>query len=160
QEAIEPAAQRRAESMLLTRSDLPKGWQPHEGGVGVTGGCLGGDYSAFTLIGTAQGDVLQDDKEGDGRVLSVGQVFATEEMAAEGLEILADEVEREGVERCVIDQLSQDPAAPEIGADIREISVPPPSGVDEARAWLTTITYDEEPFTAYDQMVVLRDGTP
>jgi hypothetical protein len=158
QQAIEPVAQEHAESIVLTRSDLPDGWQPHEGGVGVTGACLGGDYSALTLTGIAGGDVFQDDKEGEGRVGSGGQVFATEEMAAELLEILADEVERDEVEQCVIDQLGQDPAAPEIGANIREISVPPPSGVDDARAWQTTITYDEEPFTAYDQMVVLRDG--
>ena len=157
EQALEPEAQERAQSVPLTLSDLPDSWQPHEGGVGVIGACLGGDLSALTIVGAAQGKDFQH--SGTGRVTSAAQVFATEQMAAEELEILATEVEREEVERCVADLLGRHPDAPEIGADIREISIPPPSGVDETRAWQVAITYHEEgaPFTAYDQMFVLRE---
>jgi hypothetical protein len=156
---IEPQGQERAQAIPLTLSDLPDGWQLHEGGVGVIGECVEGDLSALTLIGAARGEYFQGSAVG--RVTSAGQVFATEQMAVEELEILADQVEREHVERCITDLLGRHPDAPEIRADLRGIRVPPPSGVDEARAWQVAISYDDEeaPFTAYDQMVVLRDGS-
>jgi hypothetical protein len=154
--AIQPGPQRRAESVVVTASDLPPGWRQRDRGVGVVSACIGGDFSAFTLTGALGGKVFQRDDEG--RVLSAAQVYDTEQAAADGFALLAAELGKGSVERCVDELTSQTPDAPEVGVAIRELPVQPRPAVDEAKAWLATVSYPEEPYVAYEQTVILRNG--
>jgi hypothetical protein len=155
QVAIQTGAQRRAEAALVMSSDLGAGWRRQERGVGAVASCVGGDYSALTLTGVASSEVFQRGEIG--RVLSVAQVYATKQAAADGFALLAEEFGEATVEQCVDDLLSEHPDAPEIGVTIREMPVLPRLAVDEAKAWQATITYSEEPYTAYEQVVVMRN---
>ncbi len=60
--AIEPEAQQRAESIVLTLSDFPDGWQAEadtaedDADQEAFNECVGADYSGLTIIGEAHSD--------------------------------------------------------------------------------------------------------
>ncbi len=152
---IEPEAQEVAESITLEQTDLPAGWEPGKP-VGLIWTCDAGDYSELTMTGTATGEELEH--LAVGRATSRAQVYATEQMAAEALDILADQLEREEIGNCMLDVLVQDPEGRRFQAQIREIEISAPAGVDEARAWQAEITSDDDEIRQYEEMVALRAG--
>jgi hypothetical protein len=153
--AIEPEAQEAAESNLLALADLPGGWEAGEP-LRFPWDCEAGDYSALTMTGTANGEALVHFAVGE--ATSRAQVYATEQMAAEALDVLADQLEGDEVERCIVDILVEVPDQRDVQAEIHEIDIHPPAGVDDARLWQAEVTSEEAGIHQYEEMVALRAG--
>jgi hypothetical protein len=170
--AIEPAAQERAESMLLTLSDFPDGWRANdpaeedEDGDEAFRECVGVDFSALTVIGDAQSD---DFTMGEIAVASSHvQVFESEQMAAEGVADYDEALDGEQADTCMTELLGEfeDQEVEITRAKVGELSFTPPPGVDDANAWQVEVTVEGKAggqaeglsLTAYVDLVQLRNG--
>lgn len=171
QRAIEPAAQERAESMLLTLSDFPDGWraeEPAEEGEESEEAfrrCVGADFSGFTVVGDARSDEFAME---EARASSGARVFETEEMAAAAVAEFSEGFSSDEADTCMNEflQKSDDELFRFTEADAGELSFAPPSGVDDASAWQVVVTVEGKPGTqaadysveAYFDFVQLRAG--
>jgi hypothetical protein len=168
---IEPQAQERAESVLLTLSDFPGGWragapeEDDEEGEEAFRDCVGVDYSAFTIIGEAGSDDFAMGETAEAS--SEAKVFETEEMAAAALAEFAEGMGTEEADACMDDFLGEPEEEFEITeAELGELSFTPPSSVDDAKAWQLAITIEGQAGTqnagvsvsAYLDLVQLRNG--
>ena len=170
--AIEPAAQERAESMLLTLSDFPDGWREDEPADNDEESdeafreCVGADFSAFTVIGDAESD---DFAMGETATASSGaEVFESEQMAAEAVAEFAERLGSEVADTCMSEMFGafQDEAVEITGAEIGELSFTPPPGVDDANAWQVEVTIEGKAGSqaegisvpVYVDLVQLRNG--
>jgi hypothetical protein len=170
--AIEPAAQERAESMLLTLSDFPDGWRADEPAEedeeadNAFRECVGADFSAFTVVGDAQSDGFAMGETATAS--SEAEVFESEQMAAEAVAEFAEAVDGEEADACMTDWLGkfEDPNIEITGAEVGELSFTPPPGVDDANAWQVEVTIEGKAgsqaeglsATAYVDIVQLRNG--
>jgi hypothetical protein len=172
QRAIEPEAQARSESMLLTLSDFPDGWRTEEPSEEDEESdedfrdCLGVDFSAFTVTGDAQSD---DFAMGETALASSdAEVFENEQMAAEAVAKFAQALDGEEADACMTDLLGgfEDEDVEITGAEVGELSLTPPPGVDDAKAWQVTVTIEGKAggqaegvsVTGYFDLVQLRTG--
>jgi len=169
--AIEPEAQERAESIVLTLSDFPRGWRAEEAaGEGeadleVFNDCVGADYSGFILIGEGQSD---DFAMGETAVASSSvAVFESEQMATQAFAERAESLEGDQADTCLPELLGEPPGDVEMtSAEIGELSFTPPAGVDDAGAWQLAVqiegkagSQDEDlSVTVYGDLVALRNG--
>lgn len=108
---IDPAAQARAESLLLLLSDLPDGWRgsPSEDddeGDEESRRCLGTDYSDFTIIGEADSDEFSMGENTS--VDSEATVFESETDALGSLEEFASGMRSSKVEDCFSDAVRKE----------------------------------------------------
>jgi len=170
--AIEPEAQERAESILLTLSDFPDGWQAgapaaeDEEGDEAFNDCVGADFSAFTIIGDAGSDDFAMGETAEAS--SDAQVFETEQMAEQAVEELAEALEGGQAGSCMNEMLGDlDDQDFEITlAELDELSFTPPPGVDYASGWEVAVTVEGKAgsqaegvsATAYVDIVQLRKG--
>jgi hypothetical protein len=170
QAPIEPAAQQRAESIVLTLSDFPDGWRAEadtaedEDDQEAFNECVGADYSAFTIIGEAQSD---DFWTGEAVVSASVAVFESEQMTAQAFAERAAGFEGEEADTCIPELFGEPPGEAELtSAEVGELSFTPPAGVDTADAWQVAVTIDgmagsqDEGLsvTAYGDQVMLRNG--
>jgi hypothetical protein len=172
QRAIEPQAQERAESILLTLTDFPDGWRAEgateddEESDEAFAECIGADYSAFTMIGDAESD---DFAMGETAVASSdAQVFENEQMAADAVAEFAEGLGNEAADTCMSEMLGgfEDEDVEITGAGVSELSFTPPPGVDDANAWQVVVTVEGKAgsqaeglsVAAYADLVQLRIG--
>jgi hypothetical protein len=172
QRAIEPEAQERAESMLLTLSDFPDGWRadaPEEEDEDSSEGfreCAGADYSALTIVGEARSDDFA--MGSTAQASSQAEVFESEEMAAAAVAEFTQAFASDEASACMNDYLGNlgDAEVEFTGAELGELSFTPPSGVDDASAWQVAVTVTGKPGTqaagasvdAYIDFIQLREG--
>jgi hypothetical protein len=172
QRAIEPQAQERAESILLTLADFPDGWRAEtpaeddQESDEAFAECIGADYSAFTMIGDAESD---DFAMGETAVASSdAQVFESEQMAADAVAEFAEDLGNDAADTCMSEMLGEfeDEDVEITGAEVSELSFTPPPGVDDANAWQVVITVEGKAGSqaeglsvpAYADLVQLRNG--
>jgi hypothetical protein len=173
QRTIEPEAQERAESILLTLTDFPDGWRAEEPAEDddeesdeAFAECIGADYSAFTMIGDAESD---DFAMGETAVASSeAQVFETEQMAADAVAEFVEGLGNEAADTCMSEMLGEfeDEDVEITGAEVSELSFTPPPGVDDAYAWQVVVTVEGKAGSqaeglsvpAYADLVQLRNG--
>jgi hypothetical protein len=171
QRAIEPEAQQRAESIVLTLSDFPDGWRAEadtaedEDDEEAFNECVGADYSGLTIIGEAHSD---DFWTGETAVVSaVVAVFESEQMAKQAFAERAAGFEDEDANACLPQLFGEPPGDAELtSAEVGELSFTPPAGVDAADAWQVAVTVEEKAgsqneglsVTAYADQVMLRSG--
>jgi hypothetical protein len=171
QRAIEPEAQARAESMLLTLSDFPDGWragpaEEDEQGDEAFNDCVGVDYSAFTIIGEARSDDFAMGEAAEAS--SEAEVFETEEMAAAAVAEFSQGFSSDEASDCISASFAEfeDDEVEVTGAEVGELSFTPPSGFEDASAWQVVFTVEGKPGTAaagvsvdaYIDFVQLRKG--
>jgi hypothetical protein len=170
--AIEPAAQERAESMLLNLSDFPDGWRADEPAEEDEEAdeafreCVGADFSSFTVIGDAQSDGFAMGETATAS--SETQVFESEQMAAEAVAEFAEALDGEEVDTCMTNWLAEfeDEEVEITGAEVGELSFTAPPGIDDANAWQVDVTIEGKAgsqaeglsVSAYVDIVQLRNG--
>lgn len=167
--AIEPEAQARAESMLLTLSDLPDGWrgsppEDEDEGDEEFRSCVGSDYSGSTIIGEESSDEFS--KGENTSVSSAAIVLESGADAQDSLDEFADGMRSPTAEPCFERLIRKGTEGEdyEVGeVDIGELSFSRPANVDEARAWEVAIPLeptsdDGVRVTAYLDIVQLRKG--
>lgn len=170
--AIEPEAQERAESLVLTLSDFPDGWragasEEDEADDEAFNDCVGADFSAFTIVGEAESD---DFAMGEAtEASSLAQVFETEEAAAAAVAEFAQAWSSDAANSCLSDFLVgefEDDEFEITGVELGELSFTPPPGLDDASAWQVAVTFegkagtqaDGVSATGYVDRVLLRKG--
>jgi hypothetical protein len=170
--AIEPAAQERAESMLLTLSDFPDGWRADEPAEedeeadAAFRECVGVDFSAFTVVGDAQSDGFAMGETATAS--SEAEVFEREQMAAEAVQRFAETLDGEEADACMTDWLGrfEDEEVEITGAEVGQLSFTPPPGIDDANAWQVDVTIEGKAgsqaegvsVSAYVDVVQIRNG--
>jgi hypothetical protein len=166
--AIEPEAQARAESIGLSLSDFPAGWQgaPASDDAGAEEEfrrCVGADFSSFTLIGEAQSEGFTSDSA---QASSDVGIFENEDEAQGARETFVKGVTSDKVEACMKNWIQATVGEGfEIGdVDVGELTFTPPD-VDEASAWqvefpveVTSGDLEGATATAYLDLVHLREG--
>lgn len=172
QRSIDPQAQERAESILLTLSDFPDGWRAgpaepeDEGSDEAFNDCVGVDYSKFTLIGDAQSDDFAMGEAAEAS--SDAEVFESEGMAEAAVSEFTEAFSSEAANACMDELLGEfeDDTVEITEAELGELSFTPPAGVDEASAWQVVFTIEGKPGTAaagvsvdsYIDLIQLRSG--
>ena len=173
QRAIEPQAQERAESVLLTSSDFPAGWQTEPAdpeddldGDEAFNDCIGVDYSDFTLIGEAESDdFLGEQAE---RASSESEVFENEEAAADAISELTEGFGSDEASTCMNEMLGEfeDEEVAITKAELQELDFTAPPGVDDANGWRIAFTIEGKEGTqsegatavAYIDLIQIRSG--
>lgn len=172
QRAIEPQAQERTESMLLTLSDFPDGWragapdEEDEESEAAFRECAGVDYSAFTIIGEAQSDDFTMGETTEAS--SEAEVFESAEMAAASVDEFTRGFAADEADACMSEYLGEfeDDEVEITETEVGELSFTPPSGVDDASAWQVVVTVEGKPGTeaagvsvpVYVDFVLVRTG--
>jgi hypothetical protein len=168
--AIEPEAQKRAESIVLKLADFPNGWRasaPEDsGGQEKFNKCVGADYSGLTKTGDADS---QDFAKGDSpSASSDATIFRNDQQAEDEMSKLATGFNRIAAEGCFQD-LTEEALKDEKGfklgdVDIGELRFTPPD-VDEAKAWQIVVPVEITSGAAkgfspdvYLDFVVMREG--
>jgi hypothetical protein len=168
--AIQADAQRRAEAMVLQRSDFPKeeGWEGSKsrGGPGreVFRKCIGADYSGLTIIGQA-----------DSKTFTIGPnlgasssatVFHNEGQAEDAVKEYAGGLESAAAEHCFSDPFQKNLRKGwEVGdVSVSRLSLTVPANVADVRGWHVTVPIKETSGSGkgrqtldYD-LVLLREG--
>jgi hypothetical protein len=166
--AIEPEAQARAESIGLTSSDFPAGWQGAPAGDEDTGDeefrtCVGADFSEFTVIGEAQSDAFTSDTA---QASSDVGIFESEDEARGARETFVEGTASDEVQVCMKEWIQATVGEGfEVGdVDVGELTFTAPD-VDEASAWqvefpleVTSGEIEGATATAYLDLVHLRVG--
>jgi hypothetical protein len=149
---IQPAAQKRAESIVLELSDFPEGWRASSSDDEDPRGeeefqrCIGVDFSSLTLIGDAESTEFTHEDSFDAS--SVGLVFESEGQAEEAIREFSEGIESDAVDQCArkgIETDTNDLTAGRIEwgqIAVRELSLTPPE-VEEARAWQMALPFKE-----------------
>jgi hypothetical protein len=173
--AIEPEAQQRAESVVLTLADFPNDWrasapESDESGQDKFNRCIGVDYSGLTRIGEAES---QDFATGEStEASSTAVIFEDEQQAEDAMKEHSDGLGGTAAEDCFQDLVEEamrkeggDQGDFKLGEiDIGELSFTPPD-VDEAKAWQIVMPVEItsgvgkgfEP-NVYLELVVLREA--
>jgi hypothetical protein len=168
QHAIEPDAQAREESLLVQLTDLPAGWRgadpDDESGDGDE--CFRIDLSQATKIGDADSQEFSMGENNE--ISSSASIYATEAEAQRVLEVGADAFVDQDIADCLKDSLNKfleeegnDPGDFEVGdPELGELSFPPPSGVEEARAFQIMMPLEAEGVSVdyFIEIVVLRQA--
>jgi hypothetical protein len=139
--AIEPDAQRRAESINLKLSDFPSGWRASTRSPDDPGGsekfreCMGMNVSDTTLIGDA--DSKEFAKEGGTIASSEARILKSAAQAQQGLDRISKSLaDSARAEECLRGVFKKTPADYKVGEiDVGELSFHRPADVDEAKAW-------------------------
>jgi hypothetical protein len=166
--ATEPEAQARAESIGLTSSDFPAGWQGAPAGDGDTGDeefrtCVSADFSELTVIGDAQSDAFTSDSA---QASSDVGIFESEDEARAASETFVEGMTSDEVEGCMKEWIQATVGEGfEVGdVDVGELTLTAPD-VDEASAWqvefpieVTSGELEGATATAYLDLVHLLEG--
>jgi hypothetical protein len=168
--AIEPEAQKRAESTLLTLADFPNGWRASapedQGGQEKFNKCLGVDLSGLTKIGDADS---QDFAKGDSpSVSSSSTIYKSDQQAQDAISEGAAGMSGTAAEGCfqdVVEKAVRGEKGFKLGdVDIGELSFTPPD-VDEAKAWQIVIPLEVTSGDlkglspdVYIELIALREG--
>lgn len=170
--AIEPEPQQHAESILLTLSDFPDGWRAEadttedENDQEAFNECVGADYSGLTIIGEANSDDFVTGETAAVVSASVAE-FESEQMATQAFAERAASLKGDEADRCIPKLLGGPPADVEVtSAEVGELNVTTPPGVDEADAWQLAVTIEGKAgsqdeglsVTVYGDQVMLRSG--
>lgn len=170
--AIQPEAQKQAESFVLKRSDFPSGWRgaaPEADDKEATESfyrCAGIDPSSLTGIGDA--DSLDFAMGETTDASSSATVFASEQQAETGMSEFSEAMNGTEIEGCVQD-LAEEFASSESNLTVGEVNIGQfnvtQPDVDEAAAWQIVIPVEFTSGvgegltpTAYLEFVALRDG--
>lgn len=172
--AIEPEAQKRAESVVLTLSDFPTGWrasapEEEEGGEELRK-CIGIDYSGLTRIGDADS---KDFAMGEStEASSQASVFENERQAEDWMKEYSKGMNSNTVEDCFQDIVEANVRKESTGkdtfklgdVDVGQLSFTSPD-VDEAAAWQVVIPVEVTEGigkglspSVYVEFVILREG--
>jgi hypothetical protein len=170
--AIEPQAQERAESVLLTSSDFPEGWDTEpadpddEDSDEAFNDCIGADYSDFTLIGEAESDDFTRGQAA--RASSEAEVFENEEMASDAIAELTEGFGSDEATTCMNEMLGEfeDEEVEITKAELEELDFTAPPGLDDANGWQIAFTIEGKEGTqsegasivAYIDLIQLRSG--
>ena len=169
--AIEPEAQKRAESIVLKLADFPNGWRasvPEEDNSGQDkfNKCIGADYSGLTKIGDAES---KDFATGEStEASSDATIFKSDQQAEDGMSELAAGMSGSATEDCfqaLVEEGLKGEKGYKLGEiDVGELSFTPPD-VEEAEAWQIVVPVEAtsgagEGFSvdAYLELVALREG--
>lgn len=171
--AIEPAAQERAEAMVLQLSDFPTGWRgsaPEEADREGFRKCVGTDLSGFTKIGDASS---QDFAKGDSTsASSEAIVYKDEQQAIDAFSEISDGLNSADAEDCFQNIVEENVRNQSTGndqfrigeVDVGQLNLTQP-GVEDFSAWQVVIPVEitsgvGEGFApnVYIEFVGLRQG--
>jgi hypothetical protein len=168
--AIEPAAQKRAESTLLKLADFPDGWRASapedQGGQEKFNKCLGVDLSGLTKIGDADS---KDFAKGESTQASSSTViYKSDQQAEDAISKAGAAMSGTAAEGCfqdVVEKAVRGEKGFKLGdVDVGELSFTPPD-VDEAKAWQIVIPLEVTSGAlkglspdVYIELVALREG--
>jgi hypothetical protein len=171
EQAIEPEAQKRAESIVLKLADFPNGWRAStpedDGGQEEFNKCIGVDLSGLTKIGDADSQDFATSGE-PAQASSSAVIYKSDQQAEDAISESGAAMSGSAAEGCFQDfveqTLKRGKGVKPGEVDVGELSFTPPD-VDEAKAWQIVILVEITSGAAeglspdvYIELVTLREG--